>query len=54
MGRPLVHAAWGSHRVTDGQVWLFGFNNPRSWDARYFGDVPAANILGALKPIITW
>jgi conjugative transfer signal peptidase TraF len=54
MGRPLQHAAWGTYRVADGQVWLFGFNNPRSWDGRYFGPVPTANVLSALKPIITW
>lgn len=54
MGRPLEHAAWGMRRVAPGEVWLFGFNNPRSWDARYFGGIPTANLLGGLTPIITW
>jgi len=53
-GRPLPHEAWGARRVAPGQVWLFGFNDARSWDARYFGPVPLANILGVLKPVVTW
>ena len=40
LGRPLPHVAWGRHRVAPGEVWLFGFHNPRSWDARYFGPIP--------------
>jgi conjugative transfer signal peptidase TraF len=53
-GRPLAHVAWGSHRVATGEVWLFGFNNRRSWDSRYFGPVPLANVRGNIKPIVTW
>jgi conjugative transfer signal peptidase TraF len=53
-GRPLPHAAWGARHVADGEVWLFGFNNPRSWDGRYFGPIPALNILGILQPVVTW
>ena len=52
--RPLAHAAWGRREVPAGEVWLFGFNNPRSWDARYFAGIPAANVIGRLTPIITW
>ena len=53
-GRPLPHVAWGSHRVPAGQVWLFGFNDRRSWDSRYFGPVPLANIRGEIEPVIVW
>jgi conjugative transfer signal peptidase TraF len=53
-GRPLPHEAWGWHRVAPGEVWLFGFNDARSWDARYFGPVPLANVRGVLKPVVTW
>jgi len=53
-GRPLAHIAWGTHRVPSGQVWLFGFNDRRSWDSRYFGPVPLANIRGEIKPVIVW
>jgi conjugative transfer signal peptidase TraF len=54
MGRPLQHAAWGKRIVAAGEVWLFGFHNPRSWDARFFGSVPLANVLGGLVPLVTW
>jgi type IV secretory pathway protease TraF len=41
-------------RVGAGEVWLFGFNDARSWDARYFGPVPAAGVRGVLRPVVTW
>jgi conjugative transfer signal peptidase TraF len=53
-GRPLSHEAWGAYHVEASQVWLFGFNDARSWDARYFGPVPLANVRGVLKPVVTW
>ena len=53
-GRPLAHVLSGARRVGSGEVWLFGFNNVRSWDARYFGPVPLANVRGELKPLVTW
>jgi type IV secretory pathway protease TraF len=34
--------------------WLFGFNDAHSWDARYFGPVPLANLRGVLTPVVTW
>lgn len=54
IGRPLPHVPWGIRKVPAGQVWLFGFNNRRSWDARYFGPVPLSGVRGILKPILTW
>jgi conjugative transfer signal peptidase TraF len=54
MGRPLEHVAWGRHRVLFGETWLFGFNNPHSWDGRYFGAIPISNLLGRITPILTW
>ena len=53
-GRPLGHVPSGAYRAGAGEVWLFGFNNRRSWDARYFGPVPLANVRGVLKPVVTW
>jgi conjugative transfer signal peptidase TraF len=53
-GRPLTHVPSGAYRVSADQVWLFGFNNRRSWDARYFGPVPAMNVRGVLRPVVTW
>jgi conjugative transfer signal peptidase TraF len=53
-GRPLPHVLWGARRVAPGEVWLFGFNDPRSWDARYFGAVPLVGVNGVLRPVLTW
>jgi conjugative transfer signal peptidase TraF len=53
-GRPLGHVPSGAYRAAAGEVWLFGFNNRRSWDARYFGPVPLANVRGVLRPVVTW
>ncbi len=52
-GRPLPHVPFGSYVASD-QVWLFGFRNRRSWDARYFGPVPLSNVQGTLTPLLTW
>ncbi len=54
IGRPLPHVPWGRRQVAPGEVWLFGFNNVRSWDARYFGPVPLSEVRAALKPVLTW
>jgi len=53
-GRPLPHVPWGRLQVAPGEVWLFGFHNVRSWDARYFGPVPLSEVRAALKPVLTW
>jgi conjugative transfer signal peptidase TraF len=53
-GRSLSHVLWGARGVARGEVWLFGFNDPRSWDARYFGPVPLAGVRGVLRPMLTW
>jgi len=53
-GRPLEHVAWGKHEVAAGEVCLFGFNDRRSWDSRYFGPIPIANVRGKLDPVLTW
>jgi conjugative transfer signal peptidase TraF len=52
--RPLAHVLSGAYRVGPGEVWLFGFNDTRSWDARYFGPVPLTGIRGVLRPVMTW
>jgi conjugative transfer signal peptidase TraF len=54
IGRPLQHVSWGTHQVAPSEVWLFGFNNARSWDARYFGPVPLSGVRGVLQPILAW
>ena len=54
IGRALPRVPWGRHQVAPGEVWLFGFHNLRSWDARYFGPVPLSEVRAALKPVLTW
>jgi type IV secretory pathway protease TraF len=54
IGRRLPHVPWGRRQVAPGEVWLFGFHNVRSWDARYFGPVPLSEVRAALKPVLTW
>jgi conjugative transfer signal peptidase TraF len=53
-GRLLEHVTWGARQVSPNTVWLFGFNNPRSWDSRYFGPVLQSDVRGILTPLVTW
>jgi len=53
-GRSLSHVAWGRREVGANEIWLFGFNDRRSWDSRYFGPIPLANVRGKLAPVLTW
>jgi conjugative transfer signal peptidase TraF len=53
-GHPLAHVTFGKYRVSSDEVWLFGFNNRRSWDARYFGPIPLTNVRGKLEAVLTW
>jgi conjugative transfer signal peptidase TraF len=53
-GRVLTHVPWGKWQVGANEVWLFGLNNRRSWDSRYFGPVPSESLRGAVEPVLTW
>lgn len=53
-GRDVPHVAFGAHGVKDGEVWLFGEADRRSWDSRYFGPVPTNAVRAQLKRVITW
>lgn len=52
-GRALPHVSAGRYRVDRDQVWLVSTYSPRSFDARYFGPVPAIGIVGVARPIFT-
>lgn len=41
----------GLYQVSPGEVWLISGHDPRSFDSRYFGAVPAANIAGIARPL---
>ena len=42
----------GSYETGADQVWLFGFNDPRSWDSRYFGPVSRNSVIGVVEPAL--
>lgn len=50
-GRPLRPVPAGVYPVMPGQVWLLSGHDPRSFDSRYFGPVPAANVQGVARPV---
>lgn len=53
-GRNLPHVPAGEYRVPPGSIWLFGFNDSRSFDSRYYGAVPLSSIQSAAVPLLTW
>lgn len=50
-GRPLTPVPAGTYPVAAGEVWLLAGRDPRSFDSRYFGPVPAANVQGIARPV---
>lgn len=46
--------AWpdGEYVVQPGQVWLFSSYSAGSFDSRYFGPVPVANVRGEASPVL--
>ena len=50
-GRMLHPVPLGSYRVVPDEVWLLSGHDPRSFDSRYFGAVPVANVLGIARPL---
>jgi conjugative transfer signal peptidase TraF len=50
-GRPLMAVAAGAYPVAPKEVWLLSGHDPRSFDSRYFGPVPEANVQGLARPI---
>ncbi|MGE4482990.1 conjugative transfer signal peptidase TraF [Acidocella sp.] len=52
-GRPLPHYPFGNYVVAPNQVWLLSTFSPLSFDARYFGPVPVADIKAIVRPVWT-
>ena len=50
-GRPLRPVPAGVYEVMPGQIWLLSGHDPRSFDSRYFGAVPAADVRGVARPL---
>ena len=51
VGRPLRPVPAGTYPVLPGQIWLLSGHDPRSFDSRYFGPVPTANVRGVARPV---
>lgn len=43
-----------SQRIKRGFFWAMSDYNEKSYDSRYFGQIPLENIIGVATPIITW
>ena len=52
-GRPLRPWSFGRYVVDHETVWVASTYQPRSFDSRYFGPVPASIIRHRLKPFLT-
>jgi conjugative transfer signal peptidase TraF len=50
MGRPLRPVKVGTYAIKPGTVWVVS-SYARSFDSRYFGPLPSANILGTANPL---
>lgn len=50
-GRALQPYPPGAYPVAPGEIWLLSGHDPRSFDSRYFGPVPAANVRGIARPV---
>jgi conjugative transfer signal peptidase TraF len=50
-GRTLHPVLQGTYRVASDEIWLLSGLDPRSFDSRYFGAVPVANVLGVAHPL---
>lgn len=48
-GQPLPQQR-GTRRLTG--YWLYGTDSPRSFDSRYFGEVPATALGGVVHPVM--
>ena len=50
-GRAIDPVDQGCYRVGPSEVWVIGGSDPRSYDSRYFGPVPIANLRGQARPL---
>ncbi len=49
--RPLQHLPLGTYKIPSGYIWLWS-PHPRSWDSRYYGLVPVANVRGTASLVL--
>ncbi|MCW3476239.1 conjugative transfer signal peptidase TraF [Rhodovastum sp. RN2-1] len=53
-GRALRPVPAGLYRVARDTVWLLSRHDPRSFDSRYFGTIPIANVRDVARPLWVW
>jgi conjugative transfer signal peptidase TraF len=53
-GRPLPVWHLKDYRLSAGEVLLMSDYSPSSFDARYFGPIPRAQIQSVVRPVWTW
>jgi conjugative transfer signal peptidase TraF len=44
----------GCRGIADDEVFVMNWDNPDSYDGRYFGPLPAASIVGRASPLLTF
>jgi conjugative transfer signal peptidase TraF len=52
-GRPVAHYPYGVYMVGRNEVWLYSPYHRMSFDSRYFGPVPAANVESRMVAVWT-
>ena len=52
-GRPVAHYPYGIYQVERNEVWLYSPYHRMSYDSRYFGPVPTANVESRMVAIWT-
>jgi conjugative transfer signal peptidase TraF len=50
-GRRMRPWPWGDYHLGRGEVWLYA-GNPRSWDSRYWGPAPLADVRARAVPLL--
>ena len=53
-GRPLPQVCLPDYRLGAGEVLLMSDHSPLSFDGRYFGPIPRAQIQAVVRPVWTW
>lgn len=52
VGRTMKAVPEGHYRVGHSEVWVIGTGDARSYDSRYFGPIPIANLRGQASPLL--
>ena len=52
--RPLPVLRLHDYRISDGEVLLMSDYSPISFDGRYFGPIPRAQVQSVVRPVWTW